>query len=118
VLSGANWGPFTTPFAIHVAPPEREVGKGMGHFFGAMDIEGFRDKTEFKRQIDDWIRTMRGTKPLPGTEGVRIPGDPEREAYAIRMKEGIPLNKAVVAALEEISRQTGIELISTPAQPE
>ena len=110
VLSGANWGPFTTPFAIHVAPPDRQVGKGMGHFFGALDIEGFRDKTEFKQQIDDWIRTMRGTKPQPGTGGVLIPGDPERQAYRERMQEGIPVDKAVVAALEEIAEQTGIEL--------
>jgi L-2-hydroxycarboxylate dehydrogenase (NAD+) len=119
VLSGANWGPFTTPFAIHVAPSEREVGKGMGHFFGALDIEGFRDTTEFKRQIDDWIRTMRSTKPLPGTEGVRIPGDPEREAYAVRMQEGIPVNKEVVTALQAISDQTGIALLTAEdAAPE
>lgn len=110
VLSGANWGPFATPFAIHVSPPTRQVGKGIGHFFGALDIEGFRDKTEFKKDMDDWIRTMRSTKPLPGTEGVLIPGDPERQAYGIRMKEGIPVNREVVASLEEITDQTGIEL--------
>jgi L-2-hydroxycarboxylate dehydrogenase (NAD+) len=110
VLSGANWGPFATPFAIHVAPPDRQVGKGIGHFFGALDIEGFRDKTEFKREIDEWIRTMRSTKPQPGTEGVLIPGDPERQAYGIRMKAGIPVNQAVVASLEVIAEHTGIEL--------
>ncbi|MCW3109820.1 MAG: Malate/L-lactate dehydrogenase, partial [Segetibacter sp.] len=30
VLSGANWGPFVPPFAIHVSPPEKQVGKGIG----------------------------------------------------------------------------------------
>lgn len=78
----------------------------MGHFFGALDIESFRDKTEFKKDIDDWIRIMRSTKPLPGTEGVLIPSDPERQAYGIRVKEGIPVNKEVVAFLEVIADQS------------
>ncbi len=110
VLSGANWGPFAIPFAIHVAPSGQQVGKGIGHFFGALDIEGFRDKTDFKNNMDGWIQTMRSTKPLPGTPGVLIPGDPERQAYQVRMKEGIPVNKEVVAALEVIAHHTGIGL--------
>jgi LDH2 family malate/lactate/ureidoglycolate dehydrogenase len=110
VLSGANWGPFAPPFALRQEIPTRSVGKGIGHFFGAMQIDGFMEVTEFKRQIDDWIRTFRATKPAPGTAGVRIPGDPEREAEAIRSKEGIPLIQAVVDDLQDISRQTGIPL--------
>ena len=35
-------------------------------------------------------------------------GDPEREAEAIRSKEGIPLIKPVVDDLLDISRKTGI----------
>ncbi|ACU03250.1 Ldh family oxidoreductase [Pedobacter heparinus] len=109
VLSGANWGPFTVPFAIDSAPTERQVGKGIGHFFGAMDIDGFRDVNEFKSNIDDWIHTMRNTAPIPGTGGVLIPGDPEREAYTLRMKEGIPLHPEVVSSLKTIEEYTGIK---------
>lgn len=110
VLSGANWGPFATPFAIHVAPTTKQVGKGIGHFFSAYDIEGFRDKTEFKKEIDDWVRTMRNTKPQPDAERVLIPGDPERIAYTQRVSEGIPVNKEVVKSLQIIAEETGIEL--------
>ena len=60
-----------------------------------MQIDGFIDKDEFKKQIDEWIRVFRNTKPAPGTSGPLIPGDPEREAEAIRSKEGIPLLKSV-----------------------
>ena len=35
-------------------------------------------------------------RPYPGTNGPLIPGDPEREAEAIRSKQGIPLLKPVV----------------------
>ncbi len=110
VLSGANWGPFAIPFAIHVSPLEKQVGKGTGHFFGAFDIDGFRDKTAFKMEIDEWIRTMRNTKPQPGAEKVLIPGDPERIAYEKRKVEGIPVNKEVVKSLQIIANETGIDL--------
>jgi len=108
VLSGANWGPFAPPFALRQEIPERSVGKGIGHFFGAMQIDGFIDKDEFKKQIDEWIHVFRNTKPAPGTDGPLIPGDPEREAEAIRSREGIPLIKPVVDDLLDISRKTGI----------
>ena len=110
VLSGANWGPFVPPFALRQEIPTRSVGKGIGHFFGALRIDAFIDKDEFKRQIDDFIRTLRKTRPAPGTAGPLIPGDPEREAEAIRGREGIPLVTAVVDELRDISRQTGIPL--------
>lgn len=110
VLSGANWGPWTPPFALSQAQPTRSVGKGIGHFFGAMQIDGFIEPTEFKRQIDDLIRTLRGTRPAPGTEGPLLPGDPEREAEAERSVNGIPLVDAVVADLREMSAATGIPL--------
>ena len=108
VLSGAYWGPFAPPFALRQEIPKRSVGKGIGHFFGAMQIDGFIDKDEFKKQIDEWIRVFRNTKPAPGSSGPLIPGDPEREAEAIRSKEGIPLLKSVVDDLLEISEKTGI----------
>ena len=110
VLSGANWGPFTPPFALRQEIPERSVGKGIGHFFGAMRIDAFVDIDEFKRQIDDLVRTFRATKPAPGTSGPLLPGDPEREAERIRSKEGIPLVSSVVEELADISRRTGVSL--------
>lgn len=109
VLSGANWGPWAPPFALRQEIPSRSVGKGIGHFFGAMKIDAFMDLDEFKSQIDDWIQTFRATKPQPGTDGVVIPGDPERIAEVERLKSGIPLVLPVVEELRDISQQTGIE---------
>ena len=108
VLSGANWGPFAPPFAIQYAPKDRRVGKGIGHFFGAWRIDAFVDPAEFKRQVDDYIRTFRDTRPAPGTEGPLIPGDPEREAESERRAAGIPLVMPVIDDLRHISGETGI----------
>jgi LDH2 family malate/lactate/ureidoglycolate dehydrogenase len=108
VLSGANWGPFVPPFAVSYAPPPRAVGKGLGHFFGSMRIDGFIDPPEFKRQIDDVIRTLRATRPAPGTNGPLLPGDPEREAEEIRRRDGVPLPPSVVERLRGIAGRTGV----------
>jgi L-2-hydroxycarboxylate dehydrogenase (NAD+) len=107
-LSGANWGPFTPPFALRQEIPQRSVGKGIGHFFGAMRIDGFMDVDSFKRQIDDYIRVFRATKPAPGTNGPLIPGDPEREMEQLRREKGVPLILPVVDELRDIAQKTGI----------
>jgi L-2-hydroxycarboxylate dehydrogenase (NAD+) len=107
-LSGANWGPFAPPFAISEVIPTKSVGKGIGHFFGAMKIDAFRDPHEFKAQIDQIVRTLRATRPAPGTSGPLIPGDPERLAEKERVQHGVPLLPAVVRDLQDIARRTGI----------
>ena len=109
MLSGANWGPFVPPFAVRQPMAARSVGKGIGHFFGALQIDAFIDKEEFKRGIDEWIRTFRKTKPAPGTHGPLVPGDPEREAERMRSRTGIPLLQPVLDSLLELAAKTGIE---------
>ena len=76
--------------------------------FGAMRVDGFIDPDSFKRQIDEYIRVFRATKPAPGTNGPLIPGDPEREAEKLRRKKGIPLIMPIIEDLRDISRKTGI----------
>jgi len=108
VLSGANWGPFAPPFALFEEPPKSSVGKGIGHFFGAMEIDGFEDVDVFKKRIDDWIEVFRSTKPAPGHQAVLIPGDPEHEAEKERILKGVPVIQPVVEDLAMISKKTGI----------
>lgn len=110
VLGGAGWGPFAPSFAVNQEVSSRSVGLGVGHFFGALRIDGFIDADLFKTQIDDWIRVFRAAQPAPGTSGPLIPGDPERAAFAIRSQQGIPLLAPVVEDLRQLSRKTGVAL--------
>ncbi|HEX2079689.1 MAG TPA: Ldh family oxidoreductase [Longimicrobium sp.] len=107
-LSGASWGPFAPPFPINLPPPSRTVGLGVGHLFGAFQVAAFIDPAEFGRQVDDWIRTMRGTRPAVGTTGPLIPGDPNRRAEETRRQTGVPVIRPVVEALERVSALTGV----------
>ncbi|OQP62072.1 malate dehydrogenase [Niastella vici] len=110
VLSGANYGPWVPPFPAYVPMPTGMPGKGIGHFFGAMRVDAFRPAADFKHHMDNWIRRFRSAKTVAGEEKVLIPGDPEREMEALRMKEGIPLLDAVVTDLSAVGERFGVKL--------
>ncbi|HEY1378515.1 MAG TPA: Ldh family oxidoreductase [Gemmataceae bacterium] len=109
VLSGAGWGPFVPPFIIgqHVQP-ERSVGPGIGHFFGAMRVDAFMDPAEYRGRIDEWCRTFRAVRPAAGSAGVLVPGDPERRAEAERAAAGVPLPPPVVTDLRAVGERVGV----------
>jgi hypothetical protein len=67
------------------------------YFFGAIEIDGFIDKDEFKKQIDEWIRILRSTNPLPapaarssGRPGARSRSDPEQRSSPAAQKRRNP----------------------------
>jgi LDH2 family malate/lactate/ureidoglycolate dehydrogenase len=108
VLSGANYGPWVPPFPAYVPMPENMPGEGIGHFFGAMRIDGFRPAEEFMQHMDHWIERFRSAKPVHENQKVLIPGDPEREAEEERLQNGIPLHAAVVADLQQLGNKFDI----------
>ena len=95
VLSGANFGPWVPPFPAYVPMPENQPGEGIGHFFGAMRIDAFRDAQAFKKDMDLWIRRFKEAKPISANQHVLIPGEPEFEMHEKRLVEGIPLLEMV-----------------------
>lgn len=111
VLSGANYGPWVPPFVSFLDPPENQVGKGIGHFLGAIRIDAFRSADEFKAEMDNWIKTFRNAETSVGQERVLIPGDPERELTIERKKNGIPLHEQVVRDLIELGKKFDLKFI-------
>lgn len=105
VLSGANYGPWVPPFVSFLAPSADPVGEGIGHFIGAMRVDAFRPKEDFFKHMDNWITRFRNAKTATAQQHVIIPGDPEREQEAYRIKAGIPLNEKVVADLMEVGEK-------------
>ena len=108
VLSGANYGPWVPPFPAYVPIPENMPGKGIGHFFGALRIDGFRKAEDFKKDMDQWLLRFRNARPGSGYERVMVPGDPEREMEALRSREGIPVLQAVVENLNILAEKFSI----------
>jgi L-2-hydroxycarboxylate dehydrogenase (NAD+) len=110
VLSGANYGPWVPPFPAYVPMPQNMPGKGIGHFFGAMRIDGFQPAPEFLTHMDRWLERFRNTTPIDAAQPVLIPGDPERELEAIRIKEGIPLLPQVVDDLVTLGEKYKVKI--------
>ena len=108
VLSGANYGPFVPPFLAYLPMPDTFVGKGMGHFFGAMRIDGFSSSDEFKKRMDHWILTLKNAKPIEGKK-VLIPGEIEREAEKLNSKNGIKVLPGIQDDLKEIAGKLGVD---------
>lgn len=110
VLSGANYGPWVPPFVSFLPLAENQVGKGLGHFLGAMRVDAFRPAEEFKMHMDQWISRFRAAKTTEESEKVYIPGDPERKMEQLRSSEGIPLLEPVVKDLKALAEKFGLEL--------
>jgi L-2-hydroxycarboxylate dehydrogenase (NAD+) len=109
VLSGANYGPWVPPFVAFLAPAADPVGAGIGHFFGAMRVDAFRPADEFKGHMDNWIRRFRASKPIEGKDRVLIPGDPEREIAALRVRNGVPLDPKIDEDLKELASRFRVD---------
>lgn len=108
VLSGANYGPWVPPFVAFLEPSANPVGEGLGHFFGAMRVDGFRPAQEFKDHLDNWIERFKSAKTVDPDKKVIIPGEPEHDFEQERKLSGIPIIDVVVNDLNELAAKLGI----------
>jgi len=109
VLSGANYGPWVPPFVAFLDPPTDPVGEGIGHFLGAMRVDGFRPAADFKNHLDNWIERFKSAKTVDPDKQVIIPGEPEYTFEQERAVSGIPLIDVVVEDLNALADKLGIE---------
>lgn len=109
VLSGANYGPWVPPFVAFLEPSANPVGEGLGHFLGAMRVDGFRPAADFKNHLDNWIERFKNAETIDPDKKVIIPGEPEHEFEQERKVNGIPLIDVVVKDLNELAVKLEIE---------
>ncbi|MBO6518350.1 MAG: Ldh family oxidoreductase [Bacteroidia bacterium] len=108
VLSGANYGPWVPPFVSFLPLANDMPGKGIGHFVGAMRVDGFRPVDEFKSNMDQWIDRFKSAETIEGQKEVVIPGEPETALFLKRKKEGIPLIDAVYNDLKSLCAELDV----------
>lgn len=112
VLSGANYGPWVPPFVSFLEPPTDPVGEGIGHFLGAMRIDGFRPAEDFKAHLDNWITRFKSAKTIDPNKKVIIPGEPEHDFEVERKVSGIPIIDVVVNDLNLLAEKLGVANLS------
>lgn len=104
LLPGALYSELVYP----VDDEGRPLPPNIGHFFGAMRIDAFRDPEEFRKDMDDLLRRLKNSPKRRGKERIYIHGEKEMEMVRLREKEGIPLLDRVVRDLKDIARDLGI----------
>ncbi len=105
IFSGAGFGPFVPPSVVYLEPPKETHGTGTGHFFGALKIDAFQTKEEFKQKMDKWIETFRNAKPTKENDRVLIPGDPEREAETANKDKPISIDEKLIKQIKIICKK-------------
>ncbi|MFM9106222.1 MAG: Ldh family oxidoreductase [Chloroflexota bacterium] len=90
-------------------------GEGRGGIFGAagalfvaIDAGAFRPAGAAETAAATIADRIRAVPPAPGFEAVRIPGDPESESRARRLREGIVLAPGTEADLLETAASLGV----------
>lgn len=104
MLSGAACSALTDPTDDAGGP----LASNLGHFFGAIRIDGFRPLSEFKAGMDDLIRRLRDSSKMEGANRIYIHGEKEFETEERRKREGIPLNRKVASDLQTVAKELGL----------
>ena len=89
-------------------PEQKERTKIQVHFFGALRIDGFMPAGEFKERMDAMIKAHHELPKAPGVDRIYLAGEVEQETERQR-RQGIPLHPSVVASLQELAKELGIE---------
>jgi LDH2 family malate/lactate/ureidoglycolate dehydrogenase len=107
VLSGAAFGE-------NVGNASQDKLCNVGHFFGAIRIDAFRDPQDFKTDMDQLLNQLRQAPKAAGEERIYIHGEKEFENAERAAKEGICLSEATLQTLLECGKQDGVEFDVNP----
>lgn len=102
VLSGANTGSQLS------ASQTPGTTSNMGHFFGALQVAGFRDAQGFEDGLGALCRDVTSSPREPGVDRILIPGEPEMIRREEHRRSGVPILPAVAEKLREIASDLGI----------
>jgi LDH2 family malate/lactate/ureidoglycolate dehydrogenase len=83
-----------------------------GHFIIALDIARFLPLAEYTAEVDRHIAELKASKRLPGVNEIRMPGERRRQTREQRTRDGLPLSPALVAQLDKLAEEFGIETLA------
>ena len=112
LLSGA-WRTDAAPGRVLGEKPEPKYGfsqEGIGHCFAAIRLDQFGDPHTFRRGMDAMIQAINDSPPADGVPQVLVPGQDAHATQQERLRDGIPINPATMAALRSLSEQYGVPL--------
>lgn len=104
VLNGAAFGSTVVDFTTDHHTP---TNTGQAVVMVRPDL--FRPLGEFKAEMDERIREIRGSTPVPGGPPVRLPGDRAHDVQADARRHGIALTDQTTERLAQLADRLGID---------
>ena len=86
--------------------------QGTCHTFMALDPDCFIGRDAFKKNVDAYIESIKGSAKAAGTEEILVPGEPEYRTEQKFLKEGIPLAPNTVRELAALAQSLNIPFIA------
>jgi LDH2 family malate/lactate/ureidoglycolate dehydrogenase len=89
-------------------------GAGLGsrhasdHFFMALAIERFMPLDQFTQRLDQLIDQLKASRLAEGSPGIFLPGEIEHTLKQERLRDGIPMDEAVMARLDAVAAELGV----------
>ncbi len=74
----------------------------------AISLEAFGEPDDFRRRVDEVIRTMRGSARMPGVDRIRLPGEMSHAKRRDRLDHGVPIPAPLLAALQALAERLEI----------
>ncbi len=103
------WGGLLAGLPVEKArSTKRYEGANQGSLVIAFKISLFAEPEAFKREMDTYVRTVRGLTPLPGFDAAYLPGGVEAERERRYREEGIPLGAEHQRVLETLASELGL----------
>jgi len=102
VLSGANFGSKLT------SSKTLDQEANIGHFFGALQLSGFRDIGLFFNDLESFIEDIKSSPLDKDTQMIQIPGEPEFYSTNNLQKKGIPIISSVFKKIRQIDKELNI----------
>jgi LDH2 family malate/lactate/ureidoglycolate dehydrogenase len=82
----------------------------MGHFFGALRVEGFRAPEQVHADMARTFDLLRNATKVPGEDRVFIHGEPEALAAVENSQLGLPVPPRLMQQLEELGQRYEVSL--------
>ena len=106
-LNGAAMGRDVVDFNHdHVTPTNT------GQAILVIDLKAFGEPAFFKSAVDRLVHDIRGSERLPGVERIWLPGEQSQQRRNDYGKTGIPLPAAMLADLNSLALELGIDPIA------
>jgi LDH2 family malate/lactate/ureidoglycolate dehydrogenase len=110
LLNGAAFGRDIRDFAATAGG-----ATNVGQFVIALDVARFVALDLFKAEVDRHVRELTASRRLPGVDEIRVPGQGRLARRQERERNGVPLNAALVAQVDEVAKSLAITPLSARA---